>query len=97
MHVDLMRLPPAALAALVVACLVQAALLVVALVVLLKTEESRLTLPRAAWLAVVIVVGFFGPVAFLIGGRRRAPQLEPQAASAKSIADAVDNLYGEGR
>ncbi len=97
MHGDLAQLPPATLAVLVVAGLAQVGLMVVSLVVCLKTEEARLTLPRLAWLAIVVLVGFAGPLAFLVVGRRAGAQPAAQAASAASVAAAVGDLYGEGR
>lgn len=42
-------------------------LLLLAVVVNLKTPESRLTLPRVAWLAISILIGVIGPLAFPLG------------------------------
>lgn len=42
-------------------------LLLLAVVVNLKTPESRLTLPRVAWLAISILIGVIGPPCFPLG------------------------------
>lgn len=69
-------------------------LLLLAVVVNLKTPESRLTLPRVAWLAISILIGVIGPLVFLLAGRRREqPPVTTAGASKATAATAIDELY----
>ena len=72
----------------------QLALLVSALWILIKTDVERLTLPRLAWVAIIVFVNLLGPIAFLIGGRKRdLVQPHIPGAQTASAKDAVDSLY----
>lgn len=73
----------------------QFTLLGIAVARLIRTPDERLTLPRMAW-ALLLVLQFVGPIAFLIAGRRPAAvELESPAIREESALDgAIDELYG---
>lgn len=72
----------------------QLALLVTALWILVKTDVERLTLPRLAWVVIIVFVNLLGPIAFLVGGRKRDfAQPHVPGAETASAKDAVDSLY----
>ena len=99
MPVDLSQLPLAVQIGFALAALVQVGLLLAAGWVLLRTDPDRLVLlPRAAWVAIIVLVGTVGPLAFLIAGRQcDTPVLVAPAADADGVTSPIGRLYGEDR
>jgi hypothetical protein len=87
--------------------LVPLALAVYALVDLVQTPDEKVQgLPKLAWVAVVVLVGVVGPLAWLVAGKRgrRLPGLTPRpagpaAGNRRPLApdDDPDFLRGLGR
>jgi hypothetical protein len=79
---------------------VELALDVVALVLLVRTPQSRVTLPKWLWAVLIIFINLIGSILFLAIGRRPTPVADPRASgaargphpAASSVADA---LYGD--
>lgn len=94
MPVDFSSLDPGLQIAIIVVAIVELTLLILAVVINLKTPQERLTLPRAGWLAISVLIGIVGPIAFLVAGRR-APQapLPAPGASHATATSAIDELY----
>ena len=91
-------LPPVGWAAVAVLAALYLTLVVVTLVRLVRTPDERLTLPRVAWVLIVLLVSTLGPIAFWVAGRRPAPAAEPTAdPGQRQGADVVDVLYGKPR
>lgn len=59
--------------------LISLALAIYALIDCARTDESDVrNLPKMVWILIIIVVGFIGPVAWLVAGRpRRQPGVGP--------------------
>lgn len=94
MHVDFSSLAPGLQIIIIAVAVVELALLVLAVVVILRTPQERLTLPRAAWLAISVLIGIFGPIAFLIAGRRkRQATVTAPGANHVTATSAIDELY----
>ena len=88
-------LPGWALVAVIIMAVIEAAVLIAALIVLVRTPTSRLTLPLWAWILIIVLISTFGPIAFLVAGRRppeAAPGAAPRTPGAGSSA--ADLLYG---
>ncbi len=49
--------------------LIQFVLMVIALIDIFKAKETRG--PKGLWIVIVIVVNFFGPIAYFIFGRKK--------------------------
>ena len=74
------------------------ALLLTAYVILFRTPANRLTLPRVAW-ALLCLIQFIGPIAFLMAGRKPA-ELELRSRPGDpggTVETTIDILYGAPR
>lgn len=93
---DLLALPVPALFALGVLLVVQLVLQVYAIVDLVKRSADRLTLPKWAWVAIIVFGEILGPIVYLVAGRK--PALATDVASQRPVAaraaNAADSLYG---
>ncbi|MFD2656464.1 MULTISPECIES: PLDc N-terminal domain-containing protein [Gracilibacillus] len=49
--------------------IIQFLLMIVAIIALLKTEQTNG--PKPMWAAIIILIGFIGPILFFIVGRRQ--------------------------
>jgi hypothetical protein len=65
----------------------------VAAVLLMQADERTLTLPRPVWAVIILAVTLAGPVAFLVGGRRRVEAVEAPVTAAASPRQSIDELY----
>ncbi|MGL5406281.1 MAG: PLDc N-terminal domain-containing protein [Propionibacteriaceae bacterium] len=93
-NADFLSLPTGLQIGIIALSVVELVLLLLAVIVNLKTTESRLTLPRVAWLAISILIGIVGPIAFLAAGRRKEqPPVTTAGASKTTAATAIDELY----
>jgi hypothetical protein len=92
----LLALPTAALVAIGVLVVVQLSLQVYAIVDLVRLPAERLTLPKWAWAAIVVLGEILGPIIYLVAGRKPAPAVEvaPSAPAATRAESAADALYG---
>ncbi|WP_257151229.1 hypothetical protein [Cutibacterium acnes] len=95
MNADFSSLPTGLQIGIAALTVLEFVLLLLAVVVNLKTPESRLTLPRVAWLAISILIQCsLAPLAFLLAGRRREqPPVTTAGASKATAATAIDELY----
>lgn len=91
---DFGALPLALQIGIIVLAIVEVGLLVTALVINLRTDAELLTLPRPAWLVISIVFALFGPLAFLIAGRRKVSRVRTSGASRETAQQVIDELYG---
>ncbi len=91
----LSNLPGWLLGVIIVMSVIELALLVVALIVLVRTPSPRLTLPVWAWLLIIVLISTFGPIAFLVAGRRpRETPDAPRRGGPGGRTSAADLLYG---
>ena len=92
-----LALPTAALLALGVLVIVQLSLQVYAIVDLVRHPAERLTLPKWAWVAIIVLGEILGPILYLVAGRRPAPAVEvaPVAPAASRAESAADALWGK--
>ncbi|WP_420175831.1 PLD nuclease N-terminal domain-containing protein [Luteococcus sp. OSA5] len=97
MNVQWSELSPGMQLAVAVLAVIQATLWLVALVSWARTPPERMTLPRLAWLAVILVVNIIGPIAWFVAGRQAAPvhQAPPTQDWGNKQQRAVDTLFGE--
>lgn len=94
MPVDFSSLDLGLQIAIIVVAVVELTLLVIAVVINLKTPQERLTLPRVGWLAISVLIGIVGPIAFLVAGRRAPQTTAPTpGASHATATSAIDELY----
>lgn len=91
-----LALPTAVLVALGVLVIVQLSLQVFAIVDLVRRPAERLTLPKWAWAAIIVLGEILGPILYLVAGRKPAPAAEvaPSSPAASRATDAADVLYG---
>lgn len=74
----------------------QVTLDVIALTVLVRTSQERLHFQRKwPWVLIILLVGFFGAIAFLAIGRRPAPADDEQATepSGDDVTRVVRSFY----
>ena len=92
----LLALPTAGLVAIGVGIVVQLGLQVSALVDVVKRPADRLTLPKWAWAAIIVLGEILGPIIYFVAGRRPAPVAEAssQRSAATRAESAADALYG---
>ena len=92
----LLALPVAALVALGVLIVVQLSLQVIAVVDVVKQRAERLTLPKWAWVAIIVLGEILGPIIYFVAGRRPATLVEaaPRRPAASRAENAADALYG---
>ncbi len=101
---QILSLPTGLLVLLGVLVVVELALLIIGVVAWTRTPDDRMPLPNKwLWLAVIVLVQIFGPIAFLILRRQRASYAAASATASpapsgqvrRSAADAADLLYGQ--
>lgn len=92
----LLALPTAVLVAIGALVIVQLSLQVFAIVDLVRCPTERLTLPKWAWAAIIVLGEILGPIIYLVAGRKPAPAVDaaPSAPAASRATDAADVLYG---
>ncbi|MEL4504244.1 PLD nuclease N-terminal domain-containing protein [Luteococcus sp. H138] len=75
---------------------IQVALWLIALIWWARTPAERMSLPRVAWLLIILFANGIGPIAWFIGGRRpnAVTQTAPVQEWASQQQRAVDTLYG---
>lgn len=75
---------------------VQVLLWIVALISWARTPAERMSLPRVAWLLIILLANGIGPIAWFVAGRRPSPvtQSAPVQEWASQQQRAVDTLYG---
>jgi hypothetical protein len=95
----LLALPTPALVAIVALVVVQLSLQVYGIVDVVRRPVERLTLPKWAWAAIIVLGEILGAVIYLVAGRRPAPAVD--VASTRAVAaraeSAADALYGAPR
>lgn len=78
----------------IIAAIVQIVLLIVSLVVLARTPAKRICyFPKTAWVVIVIVVSFIGPIVFLTTGFSRTETVDYHEDSQESATDIVNKIY----
>lgn len=97
----ILNLPPIALVALGILIVVELTLLVIGVVAWSGTPDDHMPPPnRWLWLAIVVLLQIFGPIAFLISRRSQAKyamtdDATPAPPAPRPSSDAtVDLLYG---
>jgi len=86
----LSNLPTPALIGLGLLVALQLALQITAIVALVRTPAERLTLPRVAWVIIILLGELIGAIVFLAAGRR--PAVDERAATV-ARPDAIEELY----
>lgn len=96
MNVDWNALSPTMQAVLIGVVAVQLLLWLVCLVWWARTPAERMSLPKVAWLLIILIANGIGPLAWIIAGRRPTPVTESPAVQqwANEQQHAVDVLYG---
>lgn len=76
---------------------IQVLLWIVALISWARTPSERMSLPRVAWLLIILLANGIGPIAWFVGGRRASAvtQSAPVQEWASQQQRAVDTLYGK--
>lgn len=97
MKVHWHELSPTMQALLMGLVVVQLLLWLVCLVWWARTPAGRMTLPKPAWLLVILMVNGIGPLAWIVAGRRPAPVDDHLPATHTDARQAVDTLYGQQR
>jgi hypothetical protein len=93
----LLALPTPALVALAALVVVQLSLQVFGIVDVVRRPAERLTLPKWAWAAIIVLGEILGAVLYLVAGRKPAPadEVRPATPVAERATNAADALYGE--
>ena len=52
---------------------IELALMVIALVDVIRREPERVRWNKVGWIVIIVVVNVFGPIAYLLFGRKEAP------------------------
>jgi hypothetical protein len=93
----LLALPMPALIGLGVLFVVQLSLQIIAVVDAVRRPAEGLTLPKWAWIAIIVLGEILGPIIYFVAGRKpaAATDVRPSQPTAARAADAADLLYGE--
>jgi hypothetical protein len=93
----LLALPTAGLVGLGVLLVVQLSLQVFAILDLVKREASGLTLPKWAWVAIIVLGEILGPIIYLAAGRKPLSAIDGASRGNAAVrgANAADALYGQ--
>jgi phosphoglycerol transferase MdoB-like AlkP superfamily enzyme len=92
----LLAQPTAVLVVLGVLLVVQLSLQVFAIIDLLKRPAAGLTLPKWAWVGIIVLGEILGPIIYLLAGRKPAASADvsSRGATAERAENAADALYG---
>lgn len=96
MNVEWNQLSPTMQGVLIAVCAISFVLWLIALVWWYRTPAERMTLPKVAWLLVILFANGIGPIAWFVAGRKPAPVDIPPVVHdwANDQQRAVDALYG---
>ena len=80
----------------IIAAIVQVVLLIISLVVLTRTPAERIRyFPKTAWVIIVIIVNFIGPILFLTTGFTRSKTIDRREESQQTATDIVNSIYND--